>query len=94
MSDSSDREEQIFAGALAVPEGERQRFLDQACAGDAELRKRIEALLEAHASAGGFMSGEPTSDTWGSSVGSWYAGQPTLPGLSTVRPLSNRISRG
>ena len=56
MNESREREERIFAEALALPTGERPRFLDQACAGDAALRQRIEALVQAHESAGGFMA--------------------------------------
>jgi serine/threonine protein kinase len=56
MSESREREEQIFAEALAVPAGERPRFLDEACRGDPALRQRIEALVRAHDSAGGFMA--------------------------------------
>jgi serine/threonine protein kinase/tetratricopeptide (TPR) repeat protein len=55
MPESTEREENIFAGALAVPEGEQPRFLDEACGGDAELRRRVEALLKAHGAAGTFM---------------------------------------
>jgi serine/threonine protein kinase len=63
MSDSSDVEEQIFSGALAMLADERPRFLDEACRGDANLRKRIESLLQAYESAGGFMCAERTIDT-------------------------------
>jgi len=55
MTESNNREAELFAGALAVPEGERPRFLDAACGGDARLRERIEQLLKAHQSAGRFM---------------------------------------
>src|SRR5271165_1184527 len=60
MSESSDREERIFADALAIPMEERRRFVDEACEGDDDLRKRLEALLQAHESAGGFMGAPPT----------------------------------
>jgi serine/threonine protein kinase/tetratricopeptide (TPR) repeat protein len=56
MNEPREREERIFAEALALPAGERPRFLDQACQGDAGLRQRIEALVQAHESAGGFMA--------------------------------------
>ncbi len=56
MNPPSDREEPLFAEALALPPGERPRFLDGACGGDADLRQRIEALLLAHESAGAFMA--------------------------------------
>ena len=56
MTDPREREERIFAEAVALPAGERPRFLDTACQGDADLRRRLEALLAAHDSAGGFMA--------------------------------------
>src|ERR1035441_8146763 len=59
MSESSDREERIFADALAIPLGNRQRYLDEACQGDDDLRRRIEALVRAYESAGGFMAEPP-----------------------------------
>jgi serine/threonine-protein kinase len=62
MNESREREEQIFAEALALPAGERPRFLVHACGGDAGLRQRIEALVQAHESAGGFMGGAPPPD--------------------------------
>src|SRR5205823_5681525 len=34
---------------------QRSAFLDKACAGDAALRQRMEALLKSHAEAGGFL---------------------------------------
>ena len=63
MSEYRDREEQIFAQALAKPPGERRRFLDEACKGDDDLRKRIEELVRAYDSAGGFMSSQPSVHT-------------------------------
>jgi serine/threonine protein kinase/tetratricopeptide (TPR) repeat protein len=48
-------EERIFAGALALPASERTRFLDRACGSDSALRGRVDALISAHESAGGFM---------------------------------------
>src|SRR3954451_10825101 len=43
------RAKDVFLDAVefTVP-GERAAFLDAACAGDAELRRRVEALLAAH----------------------------------------------
>jgi serine/threonine protein kinase len=50
--------EAIFSAALAKrsPEG-RAAYLDEACGGDPELRRRVEQLLEAHASLGTFLEG-------------------------------------
>lgn len=40
---------EVFANALECPsEAERQAYLDRACAGAPELRKRVEELLRAH----------------------------------------------
>jgi WD40 repeat protein/serine/threonine protein kinase/tetratricopeptide (TPR) repeat protein len=39
---------------------ERTAFLEKACAGDAGLRARVEALLRAHEAAGNFLQGDPT----------------------------------
>lgn len=50
---SFDRTESIFAAALELPSGtERAAYLVTACAGDAALQARIEALLRAHDRAG------------------------------------------
>jgi serine/threonine protein kinase len=51
-----DRIAALFAVALArtTPE-ERAAYLAAACAGDAELQQRIEALLQAHDAAGSFL---------------------------------------
>ncbi|HOB97890.1 MAG TPA: serine/threonine-protein kinase [Verrucomicrobiota bacterium] len=46
---SSSREEALFHAALERVGQERAAYLDRACAGDPGLRKRLEALLEAHA---------------------------------------------
>ena len=39
---------EILAAAVETPEAERSRFLDSACAGDAELRAEVERMLAAH----------------------------------------------
>jgi len=80
MNESREREERIFAEALALPAGERPRFLDQACEGDAGLRQRIEALVLAHESAGGFMAAAAA------------AVPPAAPPVSAELP-GNRIGR-
>jgi WD40 repeat protein/serine/threonine protein kinase len=45
----------IFDGAIELPEEQRGAFVEKACAGDAPLRQRVEALLRAHEGAGTFM---------------------------------------
>jgi tetratricopeptide (TPR) repeat protein len=49
MKNDNRSEETLFQAAINLPEGQaRTAFLDQACAGDDALRKRLETLLEAH----------------------------------------------
>ncbi len=49
--------ENLFLAALARPGAEaRAAFLDEACREDAELRRRVEVLLEAHERAGDFLA--------------------------------------
>ena len=65
MSNVQSRLLSVFGQALDLPHPERRReFLDQACAGDSELRRRADALLEAHENAGRFLEpGEPGDET-------------------------------
>jgi tRNA A-37 threonylcarbamoyl transferase component Bud32/WD40 repeat protein len=53
----SDRE--LFVAALALPEAERQPWLDQACA-DTDQRRRLDVLLRAHDLASRFLA-EPAA---------------------------------
>jgi serine/threonine protein kinase len=55
-------ERTIFVEALEKDApAERSAFLDEACAGDAALRRRVEALLRSHAQAGAFL-GKPVPE--------------------------------
>jgi serine/threonine protein kinase/tetratricopeptide (TPR) repeat protein len=47
--------ERLFHSALHLEPARRAAFLDRACAGDQELRSRIEALLASHDEAGRFL---------------------------------------
>src|SRR5215813_6125311 len=49
------RVEEIFQGALDLPETERASALARACAGDLELQRETTSLLEAHNAAAGFL---------------------------------------
>ena len=55
-----DREETIFGAVLALPPAERAAYLEAACAGDLDLRQRVQELLEAHDEGGRFMQ-EPAA---------------------------------
>jgi len=50
-----DREVAVFSAARRLSAGERAAYLDEACAGDAALRQRVEELLRAGEEAGGFL---------------------------------------
>jgi serine/threonine-protein kinase len=54
----------VFAEALDRPSAERKAFLDQACAGDAELRTAVERLLLADEQSDTFLE-RPASDLLG-----------------------------
>jgi serine/threonine-protein kinase len=47
--------ETLFHEALDRPPLERASFLDQACAGDDELKNEATTLIAAHDEAGGFI---------------------------------------
>jgi WD40 repeat protein len=64
----------IFSAALQIPDpAQRAAYLEQACGGDAELRRRVDALLRAHGSAGDFLARPAVEQV---------AGQLSLPGGS------------
>jgi serine/threonine protein kinase len=53
-------EASIFLEALQKPAtADRAAYLEEACAGDAELRRSVEMLLKAHAKAGDFLHKTP-----------------------------------
>jgi len=55
-------EESIFIEALKKETlKQREAFLDQACAGNDELRRSVESLLQAHEKAGSFLRVEPAA---------------------------------
>jgi serine/threonine protein kinase/tetratricopeptide (TPR) repeat protein len=56
MATWDPRANDLFLQALEVRSvDERQAYLDQVCAGDAELRREVDSLLEASARAGSFL---------------------------------------
>jgi serine/threonine protein kinase/predicted Zn-dependent protease len=62
MSTPDDRLKAVFDQAAEVADpGARAVFLDRACAGDAALRERVEALLRAHDAAGSFLAHPPAA---------------------------------
>ena len=61
MIEPSDREVAVFSTARRLPGGKRAAYLDEACAGDAALRRRVEELLQASEEAGAFLQ-EPAAE--------------------------------
>ncbi len=59
MSEPPNSEVAILNAALELPAGERAAYLDNACAGDAALRQRVEELLRAHEQAKDFLEAPP-----------------------------------
>jgi eukaryotic-like serine/threonine-protein kinase len=55
MSEPPNPEVAVFAAALELPADQRGAYLDQACAGNADLRRQVEALLQDHEAAGSFF---------------------------------------
>jgi tetratricopeptide (TPR) repeat protein/predicted Ser/Thr protein kinase len=50
-----DEADRLFDQALELPSGDRQRWLDESCAGNPALRQQVEALLRADAAAANFL---------------------------------------
>ena len=59
MKGDPGRELIVFTEALKVPVQELAAFLERACAGDENLRHKVEALLRAHERLGSFLE-QPT----------------------------------
>src|SRR5262249_38085701 len=55
MATSSSAESIFFAALRKTSPAERAAYLDEACRGDADLRRRVERLLEAHPQVGSFL---------------------------------------
>jgi serine/threonine protein kinase len=50
-----ERARALFQSALEQPEQDRTAFLANACQGDETIQREVEALIAAHAAAGGFL---------------------------------------
>src|SRR5215471_19546470 len=55
MNEAPDRNIAVFTEALRLQPEERARYLSEACKGDAEFRRRVEALLDAYEQSGDFL---------------------------------------
>src|SRR5262249_61707071 len=91
MKPASPEIESILAAAVEIDsEAGRREFLDQACVGDAELKRRVEELLENHFRAGSFLE-SPAADLFSISDG-----QPTEHAGTGIGPykLLEQIGEG
>src|SRR5882672_8951848 len=61
MNGAPDADIAVFTEALRLPPEERGRYLTEACNGDGDFRRRVEALLEAYEQSGDFL-GRPAAD--------------------------------
>ncbi len=61
MTERWERLSGLFSAALERPPADRDAFLDEACAGDAELRAEVVSLLTAHEQSDGFLA-QPAVD--------------------------------
>src|SRR5262245_62522548 len=55
MATASSAESIFFTALGKASPAERAAYLDEACRGDADLRRRVGRLLEAHAQVGSFL---------------------------------------
>ena len=84
-------EESLFHEALARPPAERAAFLDAACAGKAEMRAAVEALLAAHEASGSLLDRPPQG--LGQTVDSAPAPErPLLTGEHTPGPAAALVA--
>jgi hypothetical protein len=60
MKDDAGREVAVFTEAIKVSRQQRAAFLNKACGGDEELRRKVESLLKAHDRVGNFLEEPPT----------------------------------
>jgi serine/threonine protein kinase len=81
-------EERIFNGALdRTDPAERAAYLDQACGGDPALRARVEALLQSHDGAGGFLA-QPALEVSGD-TGEFFAN--SVEPVALDHPLAEKV---
>jgi eukaryotic-like serine/threonine-protein kinase len=52
------RVEELYNSALVRQSSERRAYLEEACAGDEELRREVESLLSNAAQSGSFLEGQ------------------------------------
>ena len=87
-------EETIFDAAMELSDPvDRAAYLDSACRGDAALRHRVEALLQAHSASDSLLDMPPALDDATDALDDVPAQGPTLTADDrVVRPIPERSS--
>ncbi|HEX4069605.1 MAG TPA: serine/threonine-protein kinase, partial [Planctomycetaceae bacterium] len=84
MNPNAPRSDEVFLAALEIPTApERSAYLDQACAGNEELRRRVEKLLRAHPHVGEFLE-SPAPEILAANVAVMTVLTSDVPGLSCI----------
>src|SRR5258705_13347439 len=72
MNDRPAQDVEVFSAVVELAVAERAAYLDKACLGDSELRKRVEALLREHEELGDFLEKPPSKGVpQGGATGTW-----------------------
>src|SRR5258708_4810863 len=80
----NQRANDVFATALEQPVDHRQAYLEQACATDSDLRRRVEALLAAHAQPGSSLDRPLAGAQDGPTTAPSHDSGPPLPAAASV----------
>src|SRR5262245_14387052 len=91
MNDQSPAEVVFFAALEKATPAERAAYLDEACAGNEALRRRVEALLAAHPQVGRFLE-RPVAEAEG--MAALGGGENAAADLSFLTPPSEPGSLG
>jgi serine/threonine protein kinase/WD40 repeat protein len=78
--------DRLFHAALERPRHERAAFLDEACAGDAVLRREVESLLGHESAASEFLE-QPALQQEAARLASVVQGDPQIPGFKILGTL-------
>src|SRR4051812_17653722 len=66
------RVKEILDACIDLPPHERELYLDETCAADAQVRAEVESLLEAHERAGDFIAHPILRESFlGQTLGNW-----------------------
>src|SRR4051795_495705 len=89
------RVKDLFLAAADRPPEQRAAFLDGACGADADLRRRVEALLAAHDAPGGPLGQPPAHPAaTGDSTGAYYPPEAAGAVIAGKYKLLERIGEG